>query len=112
MSTFEKSPFLWFFVVPMAVLILCGEVAETTGRTEISKATGWGGYHANDNYGVFREGRFIQIVTNFTPARIMEHDGKIVRAQAVINHGYPLWTYIPATQAEQDLWLKYFGPKP
>lgn len=97
------------FVILVAALIGFAERPEMTGHTELPEAVGWGGDNPGDNYAVFRQGRYIYLITKFMPAKIVERDGMIVRTNTVVNQrGLPVKTYSPAKPTEKALWYLHF----
>ena len=91
-----------FYVLPFGLVYSTAERAEITDHTEISA-------HPGDNYAVFKEGRYIQIITGLFPALIRERDDRIVRVNYVGNQrGCPMAFYSPASAAEEALWHRYF----
>ena len=90
--------------VPFGILHMTAERAEVTGHTELSSVN-----YGGDNYGVFRKGRYILIITGLAPAKIMMYNGKLVRNTTIITRGRYLFIYKPATPAEEALWRQYFS---
>jgi len=100
---------LAMYGIPAAIFFAMAERAEMTGHTELSCTAGIGGQHSDDNYAVFRKGRFILIHTGLAPARIMMRDGKLVRMNTIMFKTLPVMTYSPATPAEEALWRRHFS---
>ena len=84
--------------------VICSEVAELTGYTDLPYARKNNG----DNYAVFRGGQYLLIPTSLAPIRIIKRDGHIIRAESVLLKTLPVVTYSPASAEEQVLYNKHF----
>ena len=111
----RKETRLCFFALVLVLGFLTGtfcvfvEHAETTGYTPLGLSSkDFDGNSYVDNYAVFHKNRYISIVTGLAPARIIERNSKIVRADTLVSRGRILITYRPATTAEEALWHRYF----
>lgn len=82
--------------------VTAAEMPSAVGHTDLHRGL------KGNNYGVYPQSRRIGIITGLAPVVIMERNGQITTVNTVMGKTMPLHTYRPSTEAEVELYRRYF----